>query len=99
MLVDVLFISETKLDSYFSQAQFHLPGNRSFRNDRTDRGGGHLAYVRSDLRNRQRPDLELKYVESIIIETRYVTANGRLSAPTGRLLCLTVFLLTLLLRV
>ena len=31
MLVDILFISETKLDSSFSQAQFHVPGYRYFR--------------------------------------------------------------------
>ena len=44
MLVDILFIlTETKLDSYFSQAQFHVPGYKYFRKDRTDRGGGILA--------------------------------------------------------
>ena len=74
MLVDILFISATKLVPSLSQAQFHVPGYRSFRKDRTDRGGGILACVRSDLPTRQRPDLELKYVESNIIET---TVCGR----------------------
>ena len=46
---DILFINETKLDSSFSQAQFHVPGYRSFRKDRTGRGRGILAYVRSNL--------------------------------------------------
>ncbi|KAK2153895.1 hypothetical protein NP493_2247g00007 [Ridgeia piscesae] len=74
MLVDILFITETKLDPSFSIAQFDVPNYRSFRKDRTGRGGGILTYVRSDLPTRQRPDLELQHVESIVIET---TVCGR----------------------
>ena len=75
MVVDILFITETKLDPTFSLAQFDVPNYRSFRKDRTGRGGGGiLTYVRSDLPTRQCPDLELQHVESIIIET---TGYGR----------------------
>ena len=63
MLVDILFITETKLDPSFTLAQFDVPNYRSFRKDRTGRGGGILTYVRSDLPTRQRPDLELQHVE------------------------------------
>ena len=45
--VDILFISETKLDSTFTQAQFDAPGYNSFRKDRNCHGGGLLAYIRS----------------------------------------------------
>ena len=69
MLVDILFITETKLDPSFSLAQFDVPNYRSFRKDRTGRGGGILAYLRSDLPTRQRPDLQLQHVESFTIET------------------------------
>ena len=74
MLVDILFITETKLDPSFSLAQFYIPNYTSFKKDRTGRGGGILTYVRSDLPTRQRPDLELQHVESITIET---TVCGR----------------------
>ena len=43
MLVDILFITETKLDPSFSLAQFDVPNYRSFRKDRTGRGGGILT--------------------------------------------------------
>ena len=73
-LVDILFISETKLDSTFTQAQFDAPGYNSFRKDRNCHGGGLLAYIRSDLPARRRPDLELSRIESLIIE---ITINNR----------------------
>ena len=47
--IDILFISETKLYSTFTQAQFYAPGYNSFRKDRNCHGGGLLAYIRSDL--------------------------------------------------
>ena len=73
-LVDILFISETKLDSTFTQAQFDAPGYNSFRKDRNCHGGGLLAYIRSDLPARRSPDLELSRIESLIIE---ITINNR----------------------
>ena len=68
-LVDILVISETQLDATFTQAQFDVPGFKSFRKDRSAHGGGILVYVRADLPTQQRPDRELTHVESIVIET------------------------------
>ena len=38
-LVNILFLSETKLDQSFRQAQFEVPGFKSFRKDRSAHGG------------------------------------------------------------
>ena len=38
-LVDILFISETKLDQTFKQAPFEVTGFKSFRKDRSPHGG------------------------------------------------------------
>ena len=73
-LVDILFISETKLDSTFKQGQFDVRGYKNFRKDKNAHGGGILAYFRADLPARQRPDLELLHRENIIIE---ITILGR----------------------
>ena len=67
-LVDILFISETKLDSTFTHAQLDAPGYNSFIKYIHCHGCGLLAYIRSDLPARQRPDLELSRIESVIIE-------------------------------
>ena len=42
-LVDILFISKTKLDSTFTQAQFDTPGYNYFRKDRNCYGGGNIV--------------------------------------------------------
>ena len=45
--VDILLISETKIDEIFLQSQFHIPGFSSpCRLDRTKNGGGILIYIR-----------------------------------------------------
>ncbi len=72
--MDILFISETKLDTTFKQGQFDVPGYKHLRKDRNAHGGGILAYFRADLPARQRPDLELLHIENIIIE---ITILGR----------------------
>ena len=70
-LLDVFFISETKLDSSFPNAQFQVPGFKHYRVDQNAHGGGIAAYIRSDLPHRRRPDLEsvvIAPVETFIIE-------------------------------
>ena len=57
-LVDFIFISETQLDSTFTQAQCDAPGYNYIRKDRNCHEGSLLAYIRSDLPARRRPDLE-----------------------------------------
>ena len=52
--VDVLTIAETKLDSSFPSLQFLMEGyKRPFRLDITDKSGGLLVYIRSDIPARQ----------------------------------------------
>ena len=48
--IDVLLISETKIDSSFPSAQFHLEGyGTPYRLDRNANGGGILLYIREDI--------------------------------------------------
>ena len=48
--IDILMISESKLDSTFPSSQFQIYGFRTpYRLDRTDRGGGILLVVRENL--------------------------------------------------
>ena len=48
--VDVLMISETKLDDSFPTAQFLLHGFREpYRLDRNSKGGGIMLYIREDI--------------------------------------------------
>ena len=47
--VDLLLISETKIDSSFPTAQFHIDGYTIHRRDRDENGGGLLLYVREDV--------------------------------------------------
>ena len=46
---DLLLISETKIDSSFPTAQFHIDGYTIHRRDRDENGGGLLPYVREDV--------------------------------------------------
>ena len=46
---DIFLISETKLDASFPNAQFGIPGYKSFRKDRNINGGGLIFYVNQDL--------------------------------------------------
>ena len=47
--VDILLISETKIDSSFPTAQFKIEGYTTYRLDRNSNGGGILLYVREDI--------------------------------------------------
>ena len=46
--VDILLISETKIDSSFPTAQFKTEGYTTYRLDRYSNGGGILLYVRQN---------------------------------------------------
>ena len=68
--IDVLVITETKLDETFSTANFMIDGfSKPYRRDRTINGGGILIYVRENipskqLNDRHRPgDIEGIFVE------------------------------------
>ena len=43
--VDVLMLSETKLDESFPSIEFNIDGYNIFRSDRNAKGGGILMYV------------------------------------------------------
>ena len=47
--VDILLISETKIDSSFPTAQFKIEGYTTYRLDRNSNGGGILLFVREDI--------------------------------------------------
>ena len=48
--IDILMVSETKLDDTFPTSQFLMQGySTPFRKDRTSKGGGILLYVREDI--------------------------------------------------
>ena len=47
--VDILLVSETKIDSSFPTGQFKIEGYTTYRLDRNSNGGGILLYVREDI--------------------------------------------------
>ena len=48
-LLDILMISETKLNDSFPEAQFYICFRTPFRLDRSRHGGGILLYVRNNI--------------------------------------------------
>ena len=52
-MLDILIITETKLDNTFLVSQFHIDGySKRYRLDRNRNGGGIIIYVRKDISNR-----------------------------------------------
>jgi exonuclease III len=68
-LVKGFGIAETKIDDSFPEAQFLIDGYRIFRHDRTQHGGGLVAYVQLDLPCRCNKSLETIEMLSIEIIT------------------------------
>ena len=69
-IVDLLFLSETKIDNSFPDATFMVDGFHMWRADRTAHGGGIVAYLRSDIAGERRTDLEFTDIESISVEIK-----------------------------
>ena len=68
--IDVLILTETKIDNTFPQSQFYIPGYKvPYRRDRDGYGGGVMLYVREDIpsdiliKHRIDEDLEAIFVE------------------------------------
>ena len=65
--IDILMISETKLDASFPISQFYINGYTSpYRLDRNGKGGGILVYVREDIPSKlisQFPNVEGFFLE------------------------------------
>jgi len=54
---DIFFLSETKIDSSYPNAQFSIEGFSIHRQDRNAHGGGLLCYVRQNLPHRYRQNI------------------------------------------
>ena len=62
--VDVLVVTETKLDSSFPNGQFSIDGfTRPFRRDRNKNGGGVMIFVRDDIPTKE---IKIKFLPSDI---------------------------------
>ncbi|KAK3087255.1 hypothetical protein FSP39_003689 [Pinctada imbricata] len=67
-IIDLLFLSETKIDDSFVDAQFLVDNYSLWRADRNAHGGGIAAYLRSDIAGDRKKGLEFQHIESIGIE-------------------------------
>ena len=47
--VDILLISETKINSSFPKAQFHIDVYTSYKRERNENGGGFQLYISDDV--------------------------------------------------
>ena len=47
--LEILLVSETKIDSLFLTAQFQTEGYTNYRLDRNANGGGIFLYIREDI--------------------------------------------------
>ena len=67
--LDILLITQTKLESSFPSEQFHIPGYCSpYRLDRNSHGGGILLYIREDILSKLLETGFEKGVEAIFVE-------------------------------
>ena len=58
--IDILLISETKIDDSFPEAQFYIDGySKPYRYDRNSSGGGLIAYFREDIPCRELKDYNI----------------------------------------
>ena len=75
--IDILMISETKLNGKFPHALYHLNDfSNPYRLDRNSHGGGILVYVRNDiLSNLVKLDQKLEYFKGFFIESELFKKN------------------------
>ena len=75
--LDILLISETKIDSLFPTAQFQIKSYTTYRLDRNANGGGILLYIREDLPStllNSDMSIESFYIEINIIKKKWLLA-------------------------
>ena len=67
---DILCADETKPDSSYPNAQFHIDGYQfpPFRKDRNNYGGGKMVYIRDGIIAKRLENLEGKHSETICLE-------------------------------
>ena len=77
--IDILVVSETKLDPTFPACQFKIPGySMPFRRDRNRNGGGVMIFVREDIsskllvRHNLPDDIEVIFVEINLRKTKFL---------------------------
>ena len=82
--IDILLITETKIDSTFLVNQFYVNGyNVPYRNDRNTNGGSILVYICDDIRSRIIECEKLpSSFEGLVIELSFNFKNGYLPALT-----------------
>ena len=79
--IDILMISETKLDSSFPTGQFLINGySEPFRIDRNSQGGGIMLYVREDIPPKLL-GVETSPTEGFYVEINLRKSNGCFVAP------------------
>ena len=62
--LDILMVSETKIDDTFPESQFLIEGfSKPFRLDRTAKGGGISLYIREDI--------PCKYIKKITLNNSF----------------------------
>ena len=81
--IDILVVSETKLDPTFPACQFKIPGySMPFRRDRNRNGGGVMIFVREDIsskllvRHNLPDDIEVISVEINLRKTKFLLLGG-----------------------
>ena len=67
-IVDLLIISETKLDESFNDNLFSVDGYKVQRRDRNQYGGGLLTFIRSDFPSSWKQSLESEQIETLCHE-------------------------------
>ena len=71
--LDILLITETKIDSSFPEAQFEIDGfTTPYRVDRDCRGGGILLYIRQDIPSKLLINLKIsENLEGVFVELNF----------------------------
>ena len=75
--IDILVITETKLDDSFPSSQFHIEGfTKPYRYDRNRNGGGVLIYVREDIPCKILPQCVESDIRRYFLKLIFVKPNG-----------------------
>ena len=71
-LLDILCITETKLDETYLDSIFHCNGYKCYRKDRNARSGGLMVLIRDDIAHTRMPKYEMTdnetHIESMVFE-------------------------------
>jgi len=80
--VDIMMVSETKIDDSFPLTQFEIEGYIQYRRDRDSQGGGIIIYIREEIPSREielqsnPEDLETLFIEINIRKTKWLLIAG-----------------------